>query len=92
MRFHVASRDVPPQHAARRLGMTLDRFEAILPSLIERGFPRADPDTGNYDLAAIERWCDARHPHLFAATIGAQGGSTVALDRIAAARAGARRL
>jgi hypothetical protein len=85
MRFHVDPRDVPAEKAARRLGTTLDHFEAILPNLVARGFPRADPDTGHYDLAAIERWCDARHPHLFsAAAIGAQGGSTIALDRIRA--------
>jgi len=84
LRFHIDPRDVPPEKAARRLGTTLGYFEIILPKLIARGFPIADPDTGNYDLAAIERWCDARHPHLFDTAIGAQGGSTVALDRIRA--------
>ena len=84
LRIRIDPRDIPPEKAARRLGMTLDQFEATLSKLIARGFPVADPDTGNYDLAAIERWCDARHPHLFAVTIGAQGGATVALDRIRA--------
>ena len=65
--------------------MALDQFEAILSKLTAR-LPCRRPDTGNYDLAAIERWCDARHPHLFAANISAQGGSTVALDRIRASQ------
>jgi hypothetical protein len=84
LRIRTDPRDVPPQQAARRLGMTPDQFDAKLSNLIARGFPHPDPDTGNFDLAAIERWCDARHPHLFAVAIGAQGGSTVALDRIRA--------
>jgi hypothetical protein len=90
MRFRIDPRDVPPEKAARRLGMSLEVFEKALPNLIGRGFPQADPDSGNFDLAAIDRWCDSRHPHLFIASgmIGAQGGATVALDRIAARRKG----
>jgi hypothetical protein len=64
---------------------------AKLPNLLARGFPAADPDTGNFDLEAIDRWCDARHPHLFGASdaeIGARDASTVAADRIAAMRRG----
>ncbi|MBK5958567.1 hypothetical protein CCR97_10150 [Rhodoplanes elegans] len=90
MRFRVDPRDVPPEVAARRLGVTAERFAAMLPSLIARGFPRPDPDTGNLDLTAIDRWCDARHPHLFGAgvAIQARDSSTVAQDRIAAMRRG----
>jgi hypothetical protein len=90
MRFRLNPRDVPPAIAARRLGLTAERFAAMLPSLIARGFPRPDPDTGNLDLAAIDRWCDSRHPHLFGggALVQAREAGTVAQDRIAAMRRG----
>jgi hypothetical protein len=68
VRFHVAPGDVPPLVAARRLGMTLEAFTAALPGLIDRGFPRPDQTTGNYDLDAIDAWRRARHPHLFPGT------------------------
>lgn len=61
IRFQVDPRDVPPDKAARRLGLTLERFLALLPRLLSRGFPPSDPDTGNYDLDAIDRWRAARH-------------------------------
>jgi hypothetical protein len=70
MRFRIEPRDVPLEVAARRLGKTHAEFEAALPDLLARGFPQADPTTGNFDLVAIDRWCDARYPHLF-------GGGTV---------------
>lgn len=91
MRFRVQPRDVPPRIAARRLGMSLNQFKAALPSLIARGFPKADPDSGNIDLNAIDRWCDARHPHLFGSVsvFEAQDASVVAAERIAAIRRGA---
>jgi hypothetical protein len=90
MRFRVDPRDVPPEIAARRLGQTLAQFETVLPRLLARGFPQADPDTGNYDLAAIERWCDARHCHLFGggAAMQARDAGTVARERISAMRKG----
>jgi hypothetical protein len=93
MRFRVEPRDVPPEMAARRLGKNVAEFKTVLPNLIARGFPRPDPDTGNFDLHAIDRWCDARHSHLFGsgpATFGARDASTVASERIAAMRAGGR--
>ena len=65
MRFRVDPRDVPAEVAARRLGKSVADFEALLPKLIARGFPAPDPDTGNFDMVAIDRWCDARHAHLF---------------------------
>jgi hypothetical protein len=47
----------------RRLAVTPEHFERILPNLIARGFPAADPDTGNFDLEAIDAWRRALHPH-----------------------------
>jgi hypothetical protein len=61
IRFHVDPRDVPPEKAARRLGLTLEQFTDLLPRLLSRGFPASDPDTGNYDLDAIDVWRAARH-------------------------------
>jgi hypothetical protein len=92
VRFRVDPRDVPPAIAARRLGLEPAQFAAALPALLARGFPAADPTTGNFDLDAINRWCDARHAHLFgaAAVIGPRDASTVAKDRIAALREGRR--
>jgi hypothetical protein len=91
--FRIDPRDVPPEMAARRLGKTLAEFSAVLPNLIGRGFPRADPDTGNFDLHAIDRWCDARHTHLFGtgSEMQARDAGTVAKDRIAMMRRGATR-
>lgn len=60
VRFSVDPRDVPPVKAARRLHMTLADFEQALPRLAARGFPCADPDTGNFDLKAIDAWMDRR--------------------------------
>jgi hypothetical protein len=86
MRFRVEPRDVPAEMAARRLGKSPAELNAVLPKLIARGFPKPDPDTGNFDLQAIDRWCSARHPHLFGDTAGMQArdAGTVARDRIAA--------
>jgi len=88
MRFRVDPRDVPAEVAARRLGKSVADFEALLPKLIARGFPAPDPDTGNFDMVAIDRWCDARHAHLFggAAAMQARDASAVARDRIEAMR------
>ena len=61
MRFSVEPRDVPPDKAARRLGLPLERFTELLPQLLRRGFPPSDPDTGNFDLDAIDAWRSARH-------------------------------
>jgi hypothetical protein len=90
MRFHVDPRDVPPEVAARRLGKTFAEFNAALPDLVARGFPQADPTTGNFDLAAIDRWCDARYPHLFGggATVQARDAKDVVQDRLAKLRTG----
>lgn len=88
-RFQVIPRDVPAEHAAKRLGMKLAEFRAALPNLMARGFPAPDPDTHNFDLTGIDRWCDARNPHLFggdAAGMGARDAATCVNDRIAALR------
>jgi hypothetical protein len=61
IRFQIDPRDIPPEKAARRLGLALDQFEAVLPRLLGRGFPPSDPDTGNYDLDAIDAWRARRH-------------------------------
>jgi hypothetical protein len=92
MRFRVEPRDVPPEVAARRLGKSLAEFRAVLPNLIARGFPTPDPDTANFDLHAIDRWCDGRHLHLFgtAAVMQARDAQIVVQDRIARMKAGAR--
>ncbi|WP_237480771.1 hypothetical protein [Lichenibacterium dinghuense] len=60
VRFRVDPRDVPPVKAARLLGLTLPSFEDVLPRLRERGFPVPDPDTGHFDVKAIEDWMDRR--------------------------------
>jgi len=80
--------DVPASLAAQRMGMTLGEFEAKLSNLIARGFPAADPDTGNFDLDAIDQWRRSRHPHLYGgrAEFGARDAATVAHDRIRAMR------
>jgi Meiotically Up-regulated Gene 113 (MUG113) protein len=56
MRFKLPPGDVPPAVAARRMGMTLEAFTVALPELLGRGFPPADPTTGNYAIEAIEAW------------------------------------
>ena len=92
LRFRVQPRDVPREAVARRLGLTLARFDVSFANLVARGFPAPDPDTGNFDLQAVDRWCDARHPHLFGTTgviMQARDASTVARDRIAKMKAGA---
>jgi hypothetical protein len=57
--------DVPPTAAARHMGMDPAVFEKELPALLARGFPPADPTTGNFDLDAIKAWRRARHPQFF---------------------------
>ena len=71
--------------AARRLGLTLAQFEVVRARLEARGFPKPDPDTGHYDLAAVDRWCDARNPQLFGLTAipTARDARTFCGDRLA---------
>lgn len=63
--FQIVPRDVPAKAAAIRMGMTEVKFREELPHLIARGFPQPDVTTGNFDLNAIDAWCDRRHPALF---------------------------
>jgi hypothetical protein len=90
MRFRVEPRDVPPEAAARRLGKTRAEFDELLPRLRARGFPGPDPDTGNYDLDAIDAWRQARHPQLFGLTglPRAVDARAVVSDRLARMRGG----
>lgn len=83
-RFPINPGDVPAQVAARRMGMTAEAFTAALPNLIARGFPKADPDTGNFDLDAIDVWRKLRHPHIFSGRqeFAARDASTVVSDRL----------
>lgn len=91
MRFRVEPRDVPPEMAARRLGLGKQDFDQKLGNLIARGFPKPDPDTGHYDSLAIDRWCDSRHPQLFGlAPMTGRDASACVQDRITAMKAGAR--
>ncbi len=55
--------------------MTLEEFRHALErgpgggaGLLARGFPGADPTTGNFDLDAIDAWRRARYPQLFRLT------------------------
>lgn len=65
IRFRVEPRDVPPEKVARRLHLSLSAFEGIKARLFMRRFPRPDPDTGMYDLDAVDRWRNGRHPAQF---------------------------
>lgn len=65
IRFRVEPGDVPPEKVARRLHLSETKFRDCLPRLLARGFPMPDPDTGMYDLEAVDRWRHRRHPALF---------------------------
>lgn len=89
IRFHVDPRDVPAHAAARRLGLTEAEFRRQLPLLEARGFPPADPTTGNFDLDAIDEWRKRRHPRLFlTATEQARDARAVVGERLASLRKG----
>jgi hypothetical protein len=60
--------DITPAEAAKVMALTLDQFDAHLPALLDRGFPPADPTTGNYALDAITVWRQARFKRLFPTT------------------------
>ena len=78
------------EEARSYVNKTFAEFNAALPDLVVRGFPQADPTTGNFDLAAIDRWCDARHPHLFGsgAAMQARDAKDVVQDRLAKLKGG----
>lgn len=60
IRMRVDPRDVPKEKAARRLGLRLSEFEEYEQRFYARGFPRPDPDTGLFDLKAVDNWMDGR--------------------------------
>lgn len=92
LRFKITPGDVPPTTAARRMGQSLEAFTADLPSLLQRGFPPADPTTGNFDLDAIDEWRRSRFPHLFRGpSLTASSGARDAKDVVAQRLAGIRR-
>lgn len=97
MRFHLPpGGDVPPIVAARRLGLSLEAFQAALhkpvDGLLARCFPGPDPTTGNYDLDAIEAWRKSRYPQQFPQTLTlvsrARDAKDVVHERLARARGG----
>jgi hypothetical protein len=57
--------DIAPVEAARYMGLSLAQFMFTLPALLDRGFPPADPTTGNFALDAITVWRQARFKRLF---------------------------
>lgn len=61
VRHKLAPRGISPAKAARYMGLTWADFHKVLPRLSARGYPRPDPDTGMYDLTAINRWMDVQH-------------------------------
>lgn len=58
--FRIEPRDILPKEAAARLRLSEPDFLTVLPRLQQRGFPPPDPDTGNFDLKAIDVWMDDR--------------------------------
>lgn len=91
MRFRLPpGGDCPPEAAARRIWLTLTEFNKQLPDLLQRGFPPADPTTGNYDLDAIDTWRRARHPQLFRQNLTPVSTARDARDVVRARLAGIR--
>ena len=93
MRFKLPpGGDCPPIAAARRIWLSLEEFNEQLPALTQRGFPPADPTTGNYDLDAIDAWRKARYPHLFTDRLTlaptARNARDVVAERVARIRGG----
>jgi hypothetical protein len=86
IRLRVDPRDVPADKAARRLGLTVAAFEDVKDRLFARGFPRPDPDTGLFDLKAIDDWMDRRSG--LTSNLVARDASTVIKTRLEAMRGG----
>ena len=86
IRHRVDPRDVPPEKAARRLGLTLAAFEEVKDRLFARGFPRPDVDTDLFDLKAVEDWMDRRSG--LTSNLAARDASTVVRGRLGAMRGG----
>jgi hypothetical protein len=91
MRFKLPpGGDCPPEVAARRLWLSLEKFKEQLPQLLERKFPPADPTTGNYDLDAIDAWRRSRYPQLFRENLTPAPSARDAKDVLRARMAGVR--
>lgn len=93
MRFKLPPGDVPPNVAARRLGLELDALNRKMPELLQRGFPAPNPVTGNYCLEAIDAWRKAFYPQLLGqpsltVSSGARDAKDVVLSRLARMRGG----
>jgi hypothetical protein len=84
--------DIPPEKVAHRLHLTPEEFIKLLPNLFDRGFPRPDPDTGNYGLDAVDLWRRRRDgllPELTAPPLAGDDITTSrAVERFHAATAG----
>jgi hypothetical protein len=80
IRFRVDPGDIPADKAARRLHLTPERFAELLPTLLERGFPAADPTTGMFDLDAIDLWRKGRHATMRGLTAGPFGPQPLAVN------------
>lgn len=76
IRLRVDPRGVPAGKAARRLGMAEAAFVEVRDRLYARLFPRPDPDTGLYDLKAIDDWMD-RQAGLTSAAVARDAGAVV---------------
>ena len=81
IRFRVDPADVPAEKAARRLHLTLEQFKEVLPNLLKRGFPAADPDTGMFDLEAIDAWRKSRHRGEAALTVPLAADQPIAREQ-----------
>jgi hypothetical protein len=80
VRFRVDPADLPPEKAARRLHLSLQRFNELLPRLLARGFPPPDQDTGYFALEAIDQWRKLRTPALFGLTPATPTDQSVPVD------------
>lgn len=92
MRYKLApgTGDCPPIAAARALWLTLEEFQNKLGALRQRGFPEADPTTGNFDMDAITAWRRARYPHLFRTDLTPAPAARDARDVVRGRLAGVR--
>lgn len=55
----IEPRGLTAGEVAFYLGISPVKFTEIKERLYERGFPRPDPDTGRYDVKAVDFWWDS---------------------------------
>ena len=89
LRFSIVPRGVPAVAAARRLGITETRFNEIRNNLFERGFPRPDQDTGNFDIKALDAWLD-RQSRLTDTTLAIDADTSIISQRLEYMKRGKR--